>query len=230
MVEIVRRGARIPRDLPGVTGSRPATASQASNGPVLSLGAGLANGPSIGAGLPHGPWLSDGIGLTNATGTPPARPSRWLSRPLTSILLDALAVTLALILANQVVARGAVIALPGDAGLTYPQLSVPLGTGWLAALATCRRVVRLPRGYWRAECRCIARAAFIVLGAVCMAAVVLPLDIDRPFTAVTFAAGLLLQLVSRWLIRRAALRRRDDRARTAGPHLGSEARSAAVHE
>ncbi|MBX7557784.1 hypothetical protein K1Y78_60465, partial [Streptomyces sp. tea 10] len=62
------------------------------------------------------------------------------------------------------------------------------------------------------------------------AAVVLPLDIDRPFTAVTFAAGLLLQLVSRWLIRRAALRRRDDRARTAGPHLGSEARSAAVHE
>lgn len=230
MVEIVRRGARIPRDLPRVTGSRPAIASHASNGPALSLGTGLANGPSIGAGLPHGPWLSDGIGLTDATGTPPARPSRWLSRPLTSILLDALAVSLALILANQVVARGAVIALPGDAGLTYPQLSVPLGTGWLAALATCRRAVRLPRGYWRTECRYIARAAFIVLGAVCMAAVVLPLDIDRPFMAVTFAAGLLLQLVSRWLIRRAALRRRDDRARTAGPHLGSEARSADVHE
>ena len=109
-------------------------------------------------------------------------------------------------------------------------LQVEFLPGWLAALATCRRVVRLPRGYWRTECRCIARAAFIVLGAVCMAAVVLPLDIDRPFTAVTFAAGLLLQLVSRWLIRRAALRRRDDRARTAGPHLGSEARSAAVHE
>lgn len=230
MVEIVRRGSRILRDVPRVTGSRPATASHASNGPALSLGTGPANGPSIGAGLANGPWLSNGMGLTNATGTPPARPSRRRSRPLTSILLDALAVTLALILANQVVARGAVIALPGDAGLTYPQLSVLLGTGWLAALAACRRAVRLPHGYWRTECRRIARAAFIVLGAVCMAAVVLPLDIDRPFVAVTFAAGLLLQLASRWLMRRAALRRLDDRARTAGPHPGSEARSTAVHE
>ena len=214
MVEIASCGARVPRGKAPSNGARGAPEHDISNGAALSLGAGVSGGARI----------SNGAGGPTTAGTPPEQPSRRTSRSSLLTLLDALALALALIVANHLMVRGAVITLPDDTRLTYPQLSVLLGTVWLIALDVCRGAARFPRSYWRTEFRHMARASFIALGTLSMAAVVLPLDIDRPFVAAVFTGGLSLQLVSRWLIRWAAIWRLDHAAHMAGRCRGPATR------
>jgi exopolysaccharide biosynthesis polyprenyl glycosylphosphotransferase len=166
-------------------------------------------GPLDGALLPETRGTATTSGGRGVSGRRPHRTRPRTARSSWHRHYRRRAVVADLVVATATGAASATLAMPGATALARLEVAAATPLLWLGMLSLVHGYERRFAGSGSEEYRAVTRSAFFLVGGVAVLSYLLPVEVPRPITALTFTMLFVLGLVARRVVRGDLYRRRS---------------------